>query len=116
MVNRFCVFSLWLSLRKEFERISNNDSEIRSIEITNKTKNIVFSSVYRPPNSSLKEFKSSLKPNFDDIHKNSKDVYLVRDFNVNILDYEDNMKVQNFVKFAFQNSLIPHINKPAKFS
>ena len=41
---------------------SKNDSEILSIKITNKTKNIILSSVYRPPNSSLKEFKNSLKP------------------------------------------------------
>ena len=39
--------------------ISKNDSEILSIEITNKTKNIILSSVYRPPDSSLKEFKNS---------------------------------------------------------
>ena len=51
--------------------ISNNDREILSIEFTNKTKSIILSSVYRPSNSSLKEFKSSLKPIFDNIRRNN---------------------------------------------
>ena len=42
--------------------ISKNDSKILAIKITNKTKNIILSSVYRPPDSSPKEFQSSLKP------------------------------------------------------
>ena len=40
--------------------ISKNDNEILSIKITNKTKHIILSSVYRPSDSSLKEFM--LKP------------------------------------------------------
>ena len=60
--------------------ISKNHSEIGSIEITNKTKNIILSSVYRPPASSLKELKSCLKPIFDNIRTNNKDLYLVGDF------------------------------------
>ena len=49
---------------------------------------------------------------FDGNQRNNKDLYLVRDFNINILDYEGNVKVKNFVNFAFQISLIPLINKP----
>ena len=65
--------------------ISKNDSETLSIEITNKTRNIILSSVYRPLTSSLKrEFKNPLKPIFDNILKNKKDLYLVGDFNINV--------------------------------
>ena len=44
----------------------------------------------------------------------NKDLYLVGDFNINVVDYENNVKVKNFVNFAFQNSLIPLINKPTR--
>ena len=44
--------------------------------------------------------------------RNNKELYLVGDFNINVLDYENNVKVKDFVNFAFQNSLIPVINKP----
>ena len=91
---------------------SKNDCEIRSNEITNKTKNIILSSVYGPLNSSLKELKSSLKPIFDNIRRNNKKLYLVGGFYINVLDYKNNVKVNNFFNFAFQNSLIPLINKP----
>ena len=94
--------------------ISKTDSETLSIEITNKTKNIVLILVYRPPNSSLKEFKNFLKPIFDNIRRNNKDFYLVGDFNINVLDYENNVKVKNYVDFAFQNSLMSLINKPTR--
>ena len=83
-------------------------------KLLTKQKNIILSSVYRPPNSSLKEFKNSLKPIFDNIRRNNKDLYLVEDFNINVLDYKNNMKVKNFVNFTFQNSLISLINKPAR--
>ena len=109
-----CIFiheSIDLKERRELSN-SKNDSEIRSKEITNKTKNIILSSVYELPNSSLKELKSSLKPIFDNIRRNNKKLYLVWGFNINVLDYENNVKVNNFFNFAFQNSLIPLINKP----
>ena len=48
-----CIFiheSIKFKKKKDLT-ISKNDSEILSIEITNKTKNIILSSVYRPPDS-----------------------------------------------------------------
>lgn len=44
--------------KRKLLSISNNDSEILSIENTNKTKNFGLSSVYSLPNSGLKEFES----------------------------------------------------------
>ena len=108
-----CIFtheSIDFKERKDLS-ISKNDNEVLSIEITNKPKNVILSSVYRPPDSSLRELKSSLKPIFDNYRRNSKDLYLVGNFNINILDYENNVKIKNIVNFAFQNSLIPLINK-----
>ena len=72
-----------------------------SIEIINKTKNVILSSVYRPPDFSLNEFKNSLKPIFDNICRNNKDLYLVGDFNINVLDNENNVRVKIFVTFIF---------------
>ena len=76
--------------------ISKNDNEILSIKITNKTKSIILSSVYWSPDSSLKEFKNSLKPIFDNIRINSKHLCSVGDFNINVLDYENDVKVKKF--------------------
>ena len=72
-----------------------------SIEIIDKTKNVILSSVYRPPDFSLNEFKNSLKPIFDNTCRNNKDLYLVGDFNINVLDNENNVRVKLFVTFMF---------------
>ena len=39
---------------------------------------------------------------------------LAGDFNINVLDFEQNKKVQNFVNLMFQFGLIPTINKPTR--
>ena len=39
---------------------------------------------------------------------------MVGDFNINVLDNKNNVKVKNFVNFASENSLIPLIIKPTR--
>ena len=36
------------------------------------------------------------------------------DFNINVLDFEQNKNVQNFVNLMFQFGLVPTINKPTR--
>ena len=67
-----CIFIHELIDFKERKTFSKNDSEILSIEITDKTKNIILSSVYRPPDFSLKVLKNSLKPIFENIRKKTR--------------------------------------------
>ena len=40
--------------------------------------------------------------------------FLGGDFNINLLDFETNKKVQSFVNLMFQFSMIPTINKPTR--
>ena len=51
---------------------------------------------------------------FDNIRRNYKDLYLVGNFNINILGYEINVKIRNFVNIAFEITLIPLSNKPTR--
>ena len=37
-----------------------------------------------------------------------------RDFNMNVLDYENNRTVKSFFGFMYQSNLIPTINKPTR--
>ena len=36
------------------------------------------------------------------------------DFNMNLLDFEQNKKVQNFLNITFGHSMMPVINKPTR--
>ena len=43
-----------------------------------------------------------------------KDVILAGDFNINLLDFDTNEKVQNFVNLMFRFGMIPTISKPTR--
>ena len=43
-----------------------------------------------------------------------KTCFLVGDLNLNLIDYQSNAKVRNFVNLIFQNSLVPIVNKPTR--
>ena len=41
---------------------------------------------------------------------------LAGDFNINVLDFEQKKKIQNFGNFMFQFGLVPTINKPTRMT
>ena len=102
---------------KERKDLSINDenNETLCIEINNKNKkNIIVCTTYRPPNGKLKPFKQFFTNLMNKNKKSNKTMYLVGDFNLNILDFETNRKVKSFFNLIFQNGLIPVINKPTR--
>ena len=49
--------------------------------------------------------------------KNSnKAIYVVSDTNPNLIYYDTNIKVKNYLSLLFQKNFIPVINKPTKVS
>ena len=102
---------------KERKDLSINDenNETLCIEINNKNKkNIIVCTTYRPPNGKLKPFKQFFTNLMNKNKKSNKTMYLVGDFNLNVLDFETNRKVKSFFNLIFQNGLIPVINKPTR--
>ena len=96
-------------LRREIER---ETYESLCLEITNeKSKNIILNLTYRPPNGDVKEFEKHLNKilSTNDILK--KEVIMDGDFNMNLLDFEQNKKVQNFLNIMFVHSMMRVINK-----
>ena len=43
-----------------------------------------------------------------------KTCFLVADLNLNLIDYQSNAKVKNFVNLIFQHSLVPIVKKPTR--
>ena len=68
--------------------------------------------LYRPPNGDHKELENYFKSSLSKRKISHKDVILARDFNINLLDFDTNKKVQNFVNLMFRFGMIPTINKP----
>ena len=69
---------------------------------------------YRPPQSDKTLFEKHLQDLFwrNDVCK--KDVLITGDFNINLLDFENNKKVQSFVNLMFCCGMVPIINKPTR--
>ena len=85
------------------------------IEIINDhSKNIILNVVYRPPDGDLRITETFLRKILSENTKANKTLFLAGDFNINVLDYEINKKVQNFVNLVFEFSMIPTINKPTR--
>ena len=95
--------------------INNADCESMSIEIINKkSKNIILTTVYRPPNGNVKNFTKFLKSHYN--KTKDKDFYLIGDLNINVFEYNKNKNTTNFFNKIFQNGLIPLISKATRIT
>ena len=84
---------------KRRQNLSIYSEELGSlgIEILNKQcKNTILNTIYRPPNGGIKTCENYFKnlfPNNDTVNKH---IILAGDFNLNVLHFENNKKIQNF--------------------
>ena len=66
---------------------------------------------FRPSNSDTTLLEKHMKNILSKNDANKKEVILIRDFNINFVDF-DKIKVQSFVNLMFRFGLISTINKP----
>ena len=70
--------------------------------------------MYRPPKGDMAVFERFCKNLLSANDKTSKNIIFAGDLNINVLDYESNEKVQDFLSNMFQYNIIPTINKPTR--
>ena len=75
-------------------------------------KTIILNLTYKPPNGDVKEFERHLNKILSTNDMLKKKVIIAGDFNMNLLHFEQNIKVQNFRNIMFGHSMMPVINKP----
>ena len=84
------------------------------IEIVNPGKsNIIVSVIYRHPSTDLADFNCNYLNNL--LEKTSKEqnsIFLLRDFNVNLLNYNEHNETNEFLDSLASNSFIPLILQP----
>ena len=114
-----CVFihnSLTFKLRPDLGT-NSNEIESLSIEIINKkSKNVVISAHYRQPAGDFKQYKIYLESFFKKMKNSNKAIYIVGNTNLNLIDYETNIKVKNYLNQLFQKIFTAVINKPTRVS
>ena len=97
---------------------NNKNIESLYIEIDKeqfgKDKNIVVGVIYRPPDTDIKEFNKIMSESLLSLHAERKLVYLMGDFNINLLNADKHANTQDFVDLMFSQSFIPYITKPTR--
>ena len=105
---------LKFKLRNDVD-IFNNEIETCSLEIINsKSRNVVGTSVYRPPEGDTKLFKNYCKDFLKKKSASSKTVFMVGDLNINSFDYGNNALVKKIFNLIFQSGFLPLIQRATR--
>ena len=88
------------------------------IEIINKKgKNTILGCIYKHPKLAIDEFNNHfLSPMLEKVSFENKEVFLMGDFNINLLSYESNRETADFLNNMHSNSLIPYITLPTRIT
>ena len=88
------------------------------IEIVNpKKSNIIVRGIYRHPSMDLADFNCNyLNQLLENISKEKKFIFLLGDFNVNLLNYNEHNQTNEFLDSLAANSFIPLILQPTRIT
>ncbi len=79
-------------------------------------KNIVVGVIYRPPNQNTAAFTDVLNDIPINITRGNKLCYIMGDFNLDLLPYNDNVPTQKFIDRLFSYSFYPLISNPTRIT
>ena len=94
--------------------ISDSFIESLGVEASIVSKKYLFLCIYRPPRGNFGEFIPAMNDILSSVHeKNYQGVYVLGDFNLNLLRVNDN-NLFDYVNLMFSFSLFPLITKPTR--
>ena len=103
--------------RTDLNMYKKNELESIFIEIINSKKsNIVVGCVYKHPNMDVSDFNSLINQLLDKISKEQKQIFLLGDFNINLLNYHEHQPTNEFLDSLASNSIIPYILQPTRIT
>lgn len=81
-----------------------------------KEHNIIIGTIYRPPGSDFLAFNSKLNEILDKISNEQKPCYLIGDYNIDLLKYEQHTYTNDFLDTMFSHFFLPLINHPTRIT
>ena len=79
-------------------------------------KNIIVGTIYRPPNQNLSSFLEKFNELISIISKDNKHCYIMGDFNLDLLHYDDHAPTQEFMDSLFSHMFFPLITRPTRIT
>ena len=83
-------------------------------QFVNATNNLLVGIIYRPPNTEVKIFNETLTKLLDKIKTENKILYLMGDFNINLLEHNNHLPTSEFIENMYSSSLFPFMTKPTR--
>ena len=104
--------------RNDLNIYKKNELESTFTEIVNPRKsNIIVGVIYRHPSMDLTDFNCNyLNKLLENISKEQKSIFLLGDFNVNLLNYNEHNQTNEFLDSLASNSFIPLILQPTRIT
>ena len=78
----------------------------------NTSQDIIVGIVYRPPNTNIDTFNKLIHEALSSINIKSNLVYVMGDFNIDLLKNDSHSQTTDFVNTMYSHSLLPNITKP----
>ena len=77
--------------------------------INTKKASIVVGCIYKHPNMDVLEYNNHLNQMLEKVSKEQKQICLLGEFNINLLNYNVNQLTNDFLDSLASNSIIPYI-------
>ena len=109
--------SLSYKPRTDLNMCKKTQLESTFIEIINSKKSsIIVNCVYKHPNMDVLDFNYLINQLLDKISKEQKQIFLLGDFNINLLNYDEHQPTNEFLDSLASNSIIPYIVQPTRLT
>ena len=86
------------------------------IEIKGEIKNLIISSMYRPPNTDVKDFLIKFKTILNNIKRSGLESIIGLDHNLDLLKQAVHTKTQEFLECILDQNMLPTVTKPTRIS
>ena len=92
--------------------IATDEFEVLWVEIKNKKgKNFLIGCAYRHPNTDSLNFIEYIETTLAKIHKNKYEIFLMGDFNIDLLQYDSHNPANDFIKSLISHSFLPYVHQ-----
>ena len=93
----------------------DDDYEILWVEIKNhKSKNFLYCCLYRHPSTDMSNFIDHIDLALQKVQKENKTVFMMGDFNINLLKYQSDPETKDFINLMVSHYLLPHNLHPTR--
>ena len=86
------------------------------MEIVNKNSGIIVGSIYRPLDQSVENFLERFSNVFSVVNRENKIIYLLGDYNINLLNVGKVQYVDNFINLLLSHHMYPLIDHPTRIT